>query len=1007
MVDETTPIQAFRKVPTSISDPIPIVNIATKLSERPPDKTPDEPDELDQFHVLWSDIKKEFKGASYVTNGNTLVSLLRDNNLAIIKPERVPYIYGVTLSVVVDKTEDATQEEAPSSSASSISTPVIGSQPSPNETTSYAWNNSFDFIEHSDTTLVRDMDYASFIASGSTDASRRIEKQCSRNNSNEVLDRSPDAPNLSTPDASPPQRHMNDSPSILTANLEEIQKSQNLHGHELISPSDVTLSGQGNWAFDPRYQLFEFQLKLKSRDLDIKERTLAQKDEELAIRKEELALAVRIFERDNEKKQGVQPASNTRQLLEEQQRSENEERQREEAERQRAAEVERQRKEAEHQRAVEVELQRQEAERLRLVKEEQERVNLRNLCFQTFLDEASDLNDDPLPRLFIILPRQPSSPNRQFRLFFLCDCGLHTMSKTSDSMPRVHLASNDGYDIRDSDDFITDFGPYVLTMLEMVRYGYATSEIELPSMADADMDKLVTKMPCIDFSNTTLKSLLDDTIVYIRNRIANEPKRLNEAAGWRPLERYLNIGCKTRSCILGNLYRIVTSEGHVRWVCLEHYRDVYSPPTELQAFIEIKGGLFNEALGAMDLKLLQASDARGFVKILTGNGTETQISTEAGITAKTDAGRETGKKEGSERVYNIQNLALVLEWSVTSADLLMLSPVFAKARVVKLHVAINELTKTPLEHEFPNLSLDSKLKAHANRRIQFKNSIFHPNFLMRIARSQAIMEMDTSRMVTATQSFLRILERNSSLTELTLGCYHLPNTFHAIKQLSFKTLKTLVLMSLGLNMIVDVIQGEFKSVEAEVYWNPCGSDSEELEFLKEGHLTKLSVNTVKDYTVLQHSLVQILERNPKLTDIVICGAVQRYYMFIELVSFARNAVQDHDKTIALNQFTLQGEEKRLEVRKNEEDVSMILVLVVKNNVSVNVTDPENGASIRSDLFKDYGWSISSLSTNAKSAHEFASFLSSLDVARVAECTDPKSKADSMTCDPSIDLGKEE
>ncbi|CAF3932280.1 unnamed protein product [Adineta steineri] len=40
----------------------------------------------------------------------------------------------------------------------------------------------------------------------------------------------------------------------------------------------------------------------------------------------------------------------------------------------------------------------------------------------------------------------------------------------------------------------------------------------------------------------------------------------------REVDKYLNVVDNKRS--LGNLYRIVTADGHVRWVCLEHYDDI-------------------------------------------------------------------------------------------------------------------------------------------------------------------------------------------------------------------------------------------------------------------------------------------------------------------------------------------------------------------------------------------------------------------------------------------------
>ncbi|CAF5223450.1 unnamed protein product, partial [Rotaria magnacalcarata] len=45
-----------------------------------------------------------------------------------------------------------------------------------------------------------------------------------------------------------------------------------------------------------------------------------------------------------------------------------------------------------------------------------------------------------------------------------------------------------------------------------------------------------------------------------------------QGAELRELDTYLELVDNKRS--LGNLYRIVTADGHVRWVCLEHYDEI-------------------------------------------------------------------------------------------------------------------------------------------------------------------------------------------------------------------------------------------------------------------------------------------------------------------------------------------------------------------------------------------------------------------------------------------------
>ncbi len=71
------------------------------------------------------------------------------------------------------------------------------------------------------------------------------------------------------------------------------------------------------------------------------------------------------------------------------------------------------------------------------------------------------------------------------------------------------------------------------------------------------LDKTDDKISCVGSSKIAAKELQRTPL---------------QGAHLRELESYLEVIDRKNS--LGNLYRTVTDDGHVRWVCLEHYNSI-------------------------------------------------------------------------------------------------------------------------------------------------------------------------------------------------------------------------------------------------------------------------------------------------------------------------------------------------------------------------------------------------------------------------------------------------
>ncbi|KAG0238704.1 hypothetical protein BGW42_002570 [Actinomortierella wolfii] len=233
---------------------------------------------------------------------------------------------------------------------------------------------------------------------------------------------------------------------------------------------------------------------------------------------------------------------------------------------------------------------------------------------EAILTQNYELHEYPIPRLFIILPVESSrwDPRNKyrtrFRLHFLCECGAHTkqLAHSHDRLPHhVHLALHEGYEVRKPGPFIENYGEYILGMLRMLKYGITVAGMIVPALSHLQVVKGLEGMEdnIVKISEQTILGI-DQSISYLEARFQPQPvvdntdegeekegegsntrnNRVNESdrftelralegADLRRLRSFLKINDTTK--VLGNLYRITTSDGHVKWVCLSHYRSMY------------------------------------------------------------------------------------------------------------------------------------------------------------------------------------------------------------------------------------------------------------------------------------------------------------------------------------------------------------------------------------------------------------------------------------------------
>ena len=304
-----------------------------------------------------------------------------------------------------------------------------------------------------------------------------------------------------------------------------------------------------------------------------------------------------------------------------------------------------------------------------------DRLALIQSSVQALMTQTYELHEYPIPRLFIVLPQDISSWNpldllsNKFRLYFLCECGEHTKSTNSKIPHHIHLARHEGYDIARPNEFFQQYGSYALTLLKMLKYGIAVAGVVVPAVGfvvpavSRSSDLVAERLKKL---KDTIEPGLNKTIDYIEKKFADQGEAVVEQNGGdealegvdlRQLESFLKNKDKDR--VLGNLYRTVTAEGHVKWVCIDHYRENYQGKVA-KAFcdtVKSLGGSFDEIMGRAVVTLRSRVQAEQFYHIL--------------VNAK-----------------SVYELGITLDWNTAQADFKQLRDILSQTcvGVLELHV---------------------------------------------------------------------------------------------------------------------------------------------------------------------------------------------------------------------------------------------------------------------------------------------------------------------------------
>ncbi|KAF9296543.1 hypothetical protein BGZ91_010173, partial [Linnemannia elongata] len=161
-------------------------------------------------------------------------------------------------------------------------------------------------------------------------------------------------------------------------------------------------------------------------------------------------------------------------------------------------------------------------------------------------------------------------------------CGEHTKPvggrpSNPNLKHEIHIARHDGYNIDRPTEFFEKYGSYFLTLLQMLKYGVTIAGVVVPPLSQLNIvDTVEGTFYGIKTVLQDLGPKVDSSIAYIEGLTGAQSQLVSsesgstsagldgpealEGADLRQLESFLKTSDKGR--VLGNLYRIVTSDGH-------------------------------------------------------------------------------------------------------------------------------------------------------------------------------------------------------------------------------------------------------------------------------------------------------------------------------------------------------------------------------------------------------------------------------------------------------------
>ncbi|KAG0245650.1 hypothetical protein BGX31_006811 [Mortierella sp. GBA43] len=280
---------------------------------------------------------------------------------------------------------------------------------------------------------------------------------------------------------------------------------------------------------------------------------------------------------------------------------------------------------------------------------------------------------ESIPHLFIVIPQDISnwdithSSTNKLRLYFLCECRDHIGVANSETPHHVHLANHKGYVVASPAEFLRQFGSYILTLHRMVKYRISMAGITVPELSvminpnifGQDIENLDEVAAAIGYGMDKISAYVEKS--SSKSKVIDECEKTggSQALYSTDLSRLTRfIKRRDVSKSLGSLYRAMTVDGHISWICKNHYHQYSSMSTqEIRSAVASVKGSINDNTGTVDVGLSSSVMADQFYSAL-------------------------GK---SKIVYDLK---IEFRWKITYRDLKKLHEAISKTRIGALRLRL-------------------------------------------------------------------------------------------------------------------------------------------------------------------------------------------------------------------------------------------------------------------------------------------------------------------------------
>ncbi|KAF8940798.1 hypothetical protein BGZ58_004712 [Dissophora ornata] len=603
---------------------------------------------------------------------------------------------------------------------------------------------------------------------------------------------------------------------------------------------------------------------------------------------------------------------------------------------------------------------------------------------EAVLTQNFELHEYTTPRLFIVLPKATGSRDvvgrlcsDSFRLYFLCECGEHTQTEGGPKHS-IHFAKHEGYELQKPNDFFEKHGARTLRMLQMIKYGVCVAGFFLPALSQSGVLGGFEKVEkYLDKSWGSFAGMVDATMTFIEKNggdttggidKVSRHTNLDEVEGWtgpdlRKLEAYLATYDKDK--VFGNLRKITTKKGHVRWVCKDHQLGGSRRESDLQDLREFvrEKGTFDEERGKVVITIASKGQAKLFYKAVI-------------------------------KANCIQELDIALAWDVTRKHLKKLAMGVRDANIVCLTID-GACFKGPIS-DFLNggKRFDPIFQMTSNGRIQSLHLRNFVKFYPRTSDSALdtapnIRYLTIESMLPSKEKATRYIVKSifdcfESLITLDLKSSHWTPILDDLME-KLEGLQRLQAMTIDYDerrLTMDFSKGKLIAVTIRAIRLKDLSPDD--PFLKKYNIHQLHVDRTPDRAE-EKQLRDILHNKMELFEVRIGCRPERALVLIDFITSTRLDVLAKYRKSELRKVDLANDEEHPIGDTASKDVLNVTIdfpNLGNNDFGVNIhlemrdTAPVDESSPLSGIFEKYAWSIEKLAANQAFSDHLAALLDS-------------------------------